>query len=392
MTQKTNSTFSHLECSKCGVKYSKTELHNLSPCCTLPLFPQYDLEKAKSILHKRDLKSRESNMWRYREIMPVEFKENIISLGEGWTPLVQANRLGGSLGFSNLYLKNESINPTGSFKDRGMSVAISKAKEFHLKNIAIPTAGNAGGSAAAYAAKAGQEAFIFMPNDTPKAFQVECDQYGAHVEMIDGLISDCGKIVGERKEKEGWFDISTLKEPYRVEGKKTMGYELAEQFNWDLPDVIIYPTGGGTGLIGMWKAFDEMETMGWIGSHRPKMISVQAKGCSPIVDAFDQGLDCAQPFQNPKTSALGLRVPSAVGDFLILNSIRQSEGVALSVTDNELMTGTKQIGSSEGIFSAPEGGATVAALPKLLDRGIIKPNDRIVLFITGSGLKYVDLF
>ena len=392
MTQKTNSTFSHLECSKCGVKYSKTELHNLSPCCTLPLFPQYDLEKAKSILHKRDLKSRESNMWRYREIMPVEFKENIISLGEGWTPLVQANRLGELKGFSNLYLKNESINPTGSFKDRGMSVAISKVKEFHLKNIAIPTAGNAGGSAAAYAAKAGQEAFIFMPNDTPKAFQVECDQYGANVEMIDGLISDCGKIVGERKEKEGWFDISTLKEPYRVEGKKTMGYELAEQFNWELPDAIIYPTGGGTGLIGMWKAFDEMETMGWIGSHRPKMISVQSEGCAPIVDAFDQGLDCAQPFQNPKTSALGLRVPSAVGDFLILNSIRQSEGVALSVTDNELMTGTKQIGSSEGIFSAPEGGATVAALPKLLDRGIIKPNDQIVLFITGSGLKYVDLF
>ena len=392
MTQKTNSTFSHLECSKCGVKYSKTELHNLSPCCTLPLFPQYDLEKAKSILHKKDLKSRESNMWRYGEIMPVEFKENIISLGEGWTPLVQANRLGELKGFSNLYLKNESINPTGSFKDRGMSVAISKVKEFHLKNIAIPTAGNAGGSAAAYAAKAGQEAFIFMPNDTPKAFQVECDQYGAHVEMIDGLISDCGKIVGERKEKEGWFDISTLKEPYRVEGKKTMGYELAEQFNWELPDAIIYPTGGGTGLIGMWKAFDEMETMGWIGSHRPKMISVQSEGCAPIVDAFDQGLDCAQPFQNPKTSALGLRVPSAVGDFLILNSIRQSEGVALSVTDNELMTGTKQIGSSEGIFSAPEGGATVAALPKLLDRGIIKPNDQIVLFITGSGLKYVDLF
>ena len=392
MTQKTNSTFSHLECSKCGVKYSKTELHNLSPCCTLPLFPQYDLEKAKSILHKKDLKSRESNMWRYREIMPVEFKENIISLGEGWTPLVQANRLGELKGFSNLYLKNESINPTGSFKDRGMSVAISKAREFHLKNIAIPTAGNAGGSAAAYAAKAGQEAFIFMPNDTPKAFQVECDQYGANVEMIDGLISDCGKIVGERKEKEGWFDISTLKEPYRVEGKKTMGYELAEQFNWDLPDVIIYPTGGGTGLIGMWKAFDEMETMGWISSKRPKMISVQAKGCSPIVDAFDQGLDRAQPFQNPKTSALGLRVPSAVGDFLILNSIRESEGVALSVTDDELMYGVKQIGTAEGIFSAPEGGATVAALPKLLDLGIIKPKDRIVLFITGSGLKYVDLF
>jgi len=331
-------------------------------------------------------------MWRYREMMPVKYEENIISLGEGWTPLVRANRLGELKEFSNLYLKNESINPTGSFKDRGMSVAISKAREFHLKNIAIPTAGNAGGSAAAYAAKAGQEAFIFMPNDTPKAFQVECDQYGANVEMIDGLISDCGKIVGERKEKEGWFDISTLKEPYRVEGKKTMGYELAEQFNWELPDVIIYPTGGGTGIIGMWKAFDEMETMGWIGSHRPKMISVQAKGCSPIVDAFEKGLNRAHPFQNPKTLALGLRVPSAVGDFLILNSIRESDGFALSVTDDELMTGVKQIGVSEGIFSAPEGGATVAALPKLLDLGVIKSKDRIVLFITGSGLKYVDLF
>ena len=392
MKNKIPTAFSHLECSKCGIKYSKNEIHNLSSCCTLPLFPRYDLEKTKSVLRKSDLKNRESPRWRYREMMPVKYEENIISLGEGWTPLVRANRLGELKEFSNLYLKNESINPTGSFKDRGMSVAISKAREFHLKNIAIPTAGNAGGSAAAYAAKAGQEAFIFMPNDTPKAFQVECDQYGANVEMIDGLISDCGKIVGERKEKEGWFDISTLKEPYRVEGKKTMGYELAEQFNWDLPDVIIYPTGGGTGLIGMWKAFDEMETMGWISSKRPKMISVQAKGCSPIVDAFDQGLDRAQPFQNPKTSALGLRVPSAVGDFLILNSIRESEGVALSVTDDELMYGVKQIGSSEGIFSAPEGGATVAALPRLLDLGIIKPKDRIVLFITGSGLKYVDLF
>ena len=392
MKNKIPTAFSHLECSKCGIKYSKNEIHNLSSCCTLPLFPRYDLEKTKSVLRKSDLKNRESTMWRYREMMPVKYEENIISLGEGWTPLVRANRLGELKEFSNLYLKNESINPTGSFKDRGMSVAISKAKEFHLKIIAIPTAGNAGGSAAAYAAKAGQEAFIFMPNDTPKAFQVECDQYGANVEMIDGLISDCGKIVAERKEKEGWFDISTLKEPYRVEGKKTMGYGLAEQFNWELPDVIIYPTGGGTGIIGMWKAFDEMETMGWIGSHRPKMISVQAKGCSPIVDAFEKGLNRAHPFQNPKTLALGLRVPSAVGDFLILNSIRESDGFALSVTDDELMTGTKQIGSSEGIFSAPEGGATLAALPKLLDRGIIKPNDRIVLFITGSGLKYVDLF
>jgi len=231
-----------------------------------------------------------------------------------------------------------------------------------------------------------------MPNDTPKAFQVECDQYGANVEMIDGLISDCGKIVGERKEKEGWFDISTLKEPYRVEGKKTMGYELAEQFNWELPDVIIYPTGGGTGIVGMWKAFDEMEKLGWIGSHRPKMISVQSEGCAPIVRAFEQGKDSADFFENPETSALGLRVPAAIGDFLILKAIRESNGYALTVSDKELMDSVKMIGKHEGIFSAPEGGATVAALPKLLDRGIIKPNDRIVLFITGSGLKYVDLF
>jgi threonine synthase len=388
----TGTILAFLQCSKCGGQFSKKEIHNLSPCCSLPLFPRYDIEKGKVYFKKDSLINRPPTMWRYKEMMPVNYEENITTLGEGFTPLEPAGSLGKMLGFKNLYLKNESINPTGSFKDRGMSAAISKAREFGLNKISIPTAGNAGGSAAAYAAKAGQEAFIFMPNDTPKAFQVECDQYGANVEMIDGLISDCGKIVGERKEKEGWFDISTLKEPYRVEGKKTMGYELAEQFNWELPDVIIYPTGGGTGIIGMWKAFDEMETMGWISSKRPKMISVQAKGCSPIVDAFDQGLDRAQPFQNPKTSALGLRVPAAVGDFLILNSIRESEGIALSVTDDELMTGTKEIGSSEGIFSAPEGGATVAALPKLLDRGIIKPNDRIVLFITGSGLKYVDLF
>ena len=388
----TGTTLIHLECSKCNAEYSKDSIYNLSDCCSLPLFPRYDIEKGKTYFKKDSLINRPPTMWRYKEMMPVNYEENITTLGEGFTPLEPAGSLGKMLGFKNLFLKNESINPTGSFKDRGMSAAISKAKEFGLNKISIPTAGNAGGATAAYTAKAGQEAFIFMPNDTPKAFQVECEQYGAHVEMIDGLISDCGKIVAERKNQEGWFDISTLKEPYRVEGKKTMGYELAEQFNWELPDAIIYPTGGGTGLIGMWKAFDEMETMGWIGSHRPKMISVQSEGCAPIVDAFDQGLDCAQPFQNPKTSALGLRVPSAVGDFLILNSIRQSEGVALSVTDNELMTGTKQIGSSEGIFSAPEGGATVAALPKLLDRGIIKPNDQIVLFITGSGLKYVDLF
>ena len=388
----TGTIFAFLQCSKCGMQFSKKEIHNLSPCCSLPLFPRYDVEKGKVYFKKNSLINRPPTMWRYKEMMPVNYEENITTLGEGFTPLEPAGSLGKMLGFKNLYLKNESINPTGSFKDRGMSAAISKAREFGLNKISIPTAGNAGGATAAYTAKAGQEAFIFMPDDTPKAFQVECEQYGAHVEMIDGLISDCGKIIAERKDQEDWFDISTLKEPYRVEGKKTMGYELAEQLNWELPDVIIYPTGGGTGIIGMWKAFDEMEKLGWIGSHRPKMISVQSEGCAPIIRAFEQGKDTADFFENPETSALGLRVPAAIGDFLILKAIRESNGYALTVSDKELMDNVKMIGKHEGIFSSPEGGATVATLPKLLDLGVINSKDRIVLFITGSGLKYVDLF
>ena len=388
----TGTILAFLQCSKCGGQFSKKEIHNLSSCCSLPLFPRYDVEKGKVYFKKNSLINRPPTMWRYKEMMPVNYEENITTLGEGFTPLEPAGSLGKMLGFKNLYLKNESINPTGSFKDRGMSAAISKAREFGLNKISIPTAGNAGGATAAYTAKAGQEAFIFMPDDTPKAFQVECEQYGAHVEMIDGLISDCGKIIAERKDQEDWFDISTLKEPYRVEGKKTMGYELAEQLNWELPDVIIYPTGGGTGIIGMWKAFDEMEKLGWIGSHRPKMISVQSEGCAPIIRAFEQGKDTADFFENPETSALGLRVPAAIGDFLILKAIRESNGYALTVSDKELMDNVKMIGKHEGIFSSPEGGATVATLPKLLDLGVINSKDRIVLFITGSGLKYVDLF
>ena len=388
----TGTILAFLQCSKCGGQFSKKEIHNLSPCCSLPLFPRYDIEKGKVYFKKDSLINRPPTMWRYKEMMPVNYEENITTLGEGFTPLEPADSLGKILGFKNLFLKNESINPTGSFKDRGMSAAISKAKEFGLNKISIPTAGNAGGATAAYTSKAGQESFIFMPSDTPKPFQVECEQYGAHIEMVNGFINDCGKIIAERKEKEGWFDISTLKEPYRVEGKKTMGYELAEQFDWELPDGIIYPTGGGTGIIGMWKAFDEMEKLGWIGSHRPKMIAVQSEGCAPIIRAFEQGKKSADFFKNPETSALGLRVPVAVGDFLILQAIRKSNGYALTVSDKELMDGVKMIGKHEGIFSAPEGGATVAALPKLLELGMIHQNDRIVCFITGSGLKYVDLY
>lgn len=388
----TGTFFTHLECSKCGIHFSKNEIHNLSECCSLPLFPRYDINRAKSKFKKQDLLNRLPTMWRYKEMMPVESDENIITLGEGFTPLQYTKSLGNYFGLHHLFLKNEGINPTGSFKDRGMSASISKAKEFRLEKISIPTAGNAGGATAAYASKAGQSSFIYMPSDTPRAFQVECHQYGAHVEMVDGVISDCGKLIAERKDKEGWFDISTLKEPYRLEGKKTMGYELAEQFDWELPDAIIYPTGGGTGIIGMWKAFDEMEQLGWIGEKRPRMISVQAEGCAPIVRAFKQGKDSADYFENPKTDALGLRVPVAVGDFLILQSIRKSNGYALTVSDKELMDGVKFIGKHSGIFSAPEGGATVAAIPKLLDKGILSKSDQVVCFITGNGLKYVDLF
>jgi len=392
MSNSTHSTFSHLECTSCSKIFPKDQLLNLCPLCSLPLFARYDLDKAKYELDKNLLVQREATMWRYKELMPIENEENIVTLGEGWTPLVSANRLGKKLGFSNLLLKDESLNPTGSFKARGMSAAISQAKEKGVSKIAIPTAGNAGGAAAAYAAKAGIESFIFMPSDTPVAFQVECEQHGAIVEKIDGLISDCGKIVAERKASVGWFDISTLKEPYRVEGKKTLGYELAEQLNWNLPDVIIYPTGGGTGIIGMWKAFQEMENMGWIDSKRPRMISVQPEGCAPIVRAFNEGLDNAPTFENAETVASGLRVPSAIGDFLILQSIRESNGYAIAVSDKALLEGVQLLGKTEGIFAAPEAGATVAALSGLVESQHINQNEKIVLFITGGGAKYIDVF
>lgn len=388
----TESTFTYLECTYCGKTYTKETLINVCLDCGKPLFARYDLKKAALRMPKDQLRFRESTMWRYREVMPVENEDHIVSLGEGWTPLVHAKRLGSEFGFKHLYLKDESLNPTGSFKARGMSAAISQAKEKGVQKIAIPTAGNAGGATAAYAAKAGMEAHIFMPSDTPIAFQVECEQHGARVEKVDGLISDCSKIVADRKETEGWFDISTLKEPYRVEGKKTMGYELAEQFEWTLPDVVIYPTGGGTGLIGMWKAFNEMEAMGWIGPERPRMISVQTEGCAPIVKAFEENKDHADMFENAHTLAYGLRVPGAIGDFLMLNAIRESNGHALAVSDKELLDGVFTLGRTEGIFAAPEAGTTIAVLTKLLGKGLIQKDERIVLFITGGGAKYVDVF
>ena len=313
----------------------------------------YDLDRAASTLTRESLAGRVASLWRYHEVLPVDDQSNKLTLGEGMTPLLKADRLGAQLGLSRLFIKDEGVNPTGSFKARGMSVAVSMAKELGAKKLAVPSAGNAAGALAAYAAKAGIPAFIFMPNDTPRANIVECQQTGAQVTLIDGLITDCGKIIAERKEAEGWFDVSTLKEPYRVEGKKTMGYELAEQFNWELPDVILYPTGGGTGLIGMWKAFDEMEQMGWIGSHRPRMVTVQAEGCAPIVKAFASGATAGADVSDAHTVAAGLRVPKAVGDFIMLDILRKSGGTAVSVTDAELVAGVKQIGSVEGIFAAP---------------------------------------
>src|SRR5690349_2917107 len=374
----------HLECGLCGLKHEARRLLNLCRECGKPLLARYDLEQAARTLTKESLPARRADLWRYREVLPVDHDENIVSLGEGWTPLLQADRLGERVGIRELYIKDESQNPTQSFKARGMAAAVSMAKELGAAKLAVPSAGNA--------ARAGLECFIFMPRDTPRANVVECEQTGAHVTLMDGLITDCGAEVGRRKEAEGWFDVSTLKEPYRVEGKKTLGYELAEQLNWELPDVIIYPTGGGTGLIGMWKAFEEMEQMGWIASKRPRMVTVQAAGCAPIVRAFEQGERFADEFPNAATTASGLRVPKAIGDFLILDALRDSGGTAVAVTDEELLAATGEIGAAEGVFCAPEGAACLPALKKLMASGQVSEKDRVVLFNTGSGVTYMESF
>ncbi len=383
---------SHLECGACGRGYEARRLHNLCTECGKPLLVRYDLERAARSLTKESLRGRRADLWRYREVLPVERDENIVSLGEGWTPLLRAERLGARVPLAQLFVKDESQNPTQSFKARGMATAVSMAKELGVRKLAVPSAGNAAGALAAYSARAGLEAFIFMPKDTPRANVVECEQTGAHVRLMDGLITDCGAEVARLKDAEGWFDVSTLKEPYRVEGKKTLGYELAEQLDWELPDVIIYPTGGGTGLIGMWKAFDEMEQLGWIGSERPRMVTVQAAGCAPIVRAFEEGKRFADEFPNAATVASGLRVPRAVGDFLILDALKASGGAAVSVTDEELLAATREIGAAEGLFCAPEGAACLPALRKLLAAGAIREDERVVLFNTGAGVKYLESF
>jgi threonine synthase len=375
-----------LECSACGKKYDAHVEQHLCTCGK-PLLARYDLRRAAATLTLENLKSRPRTLWRYAEVLP---NDPPVSLGEGMTALVHAERLGASMGVTQLYIKDEGLNPTGSFKARGMTAAVSRAKQLGARALAAPTAGNAGGALAAYAAAAGLPAVIVMPADTPVANVMECQAFGAKVVKLNGLISDCGKYVAEHKDREGWYDVSTLKEPYRVEGKKTMGYELWEQFGGKLPDVILYPTGGGVGLIGMCKAFDEMQEMGWIDSERPRMVAVQAAGCAPIVRAWETHEDSAQFFQNAATVASGLRVPGPLGDLMILSMLRQTKGTALTVTDEEMLHAGRELASLEGIFAAPEGAATVIAARKLAASGWIKSEETVVLFNTGTGYKYAE--
>ena len=372
----------YLECTKCEARLKADRPQTVCPKDGGVLFVRYDLAAIKRRFTPVVLPGRPANMWRYREVLP---DAELLSLGEGFTPMLRSRE------FSNIYIKDDGLNPTGSFKARGMSVAVTMARAYGLKKLAAPSAGNAASALAAYAAAAGIEAHIFMPKDAPLANRVECESYGAHVTLVDGLISDCSRMVGERKDKEGWFDVSTLKEPFRVEGKKTMGYEVAEQLAWKLPSGIIYPTGGGVGLIGMWKAFDEMEELGWIGTERPRMVTVQASGCAPIVKAFEDGKRTADFWPDAATSAAGLRVPKAYGDYLILDILRRSGGVALAVSDDEIMDALGHWARVEGIFAAPEGAASLAAYRKLRSRGFFSSEDSVVLFNTGSGLKYLDV-
>ena len=386
------SFLTHLECGLCGTEQEADRLWNLCPACSRPLLARYDLEAAGQALTRAEIASREPTLWRYRELLPVRDPRFVLCLGEGWMPLVHAERLGEAVGFERLYIKDEGLNPTASFKARGLGVALSRAYELGVDAVSIPSAGNAAGAMSAYAALAGMEAHVFMPQDVPPLFVAECRALGAEVTLIDGLITDCGQAAAEGVRRHGRFDMSTLKEPYRIEGKKTMGYELAEQMGWTLPDVIIYPTGGGTGLIGMWKAFDEMEQLGWIGSQRPRMVTVQSTGCAPMIRAFDEGQEFATPWQGAKTLADGLRVPAAVGDFLILRALRESHGTAVAVPDEAMMEGANLMGHSQGIFACPEGGATLAAFQQLRSQGWIGDDESVILFNTGSGLKYAHLW
>jgi threonine synthase len=380
----------YLECTLTGERFPSEELRGLSPAGK-PFFPRYDLDAIRPHFQPRDLQDRRADLWRYEEVLPVRDPAHRVTLGEGWTPLLDAPRLASRLGVDRVWVKDEGQNPTGSFKARGMALAVSRAKELGATALAVPTAGNAGGAAAAYGAAAGLPVHVVAPRDTPLPIVEEIRALGAELRLIDGLISDCGRLVREGAAEHGWWDLSTLKEPYRVEGKKTMGYELFEQLGGRLPDVIVYPTGGGTGLIGMWKAFDEMQALGWIGGERPKMIVVQAAGCAPMVRAWEAGVEDAGMWENAATYASGLRVPGAVGDFLILRAVRASGGAAVAVPDHAMAEWVRHMGADTGVFAAPEGGAVAAAVPILQGMGVVRAEDEVVLFNTGSGLKYVGM-
>jgi len=375
---------SHFECTRCSEQLSPDKFPTLCPKCAGSLYTRYDLAAFKGKFTRESLRGREATMWRYREVLP---SVTPVTLGEGFTPMVSSRKHPAAL------IKDEGLNPTGSFKARGLCMAVTMAKHYGLKKLAIPSAGNAGGALAAYCAAAGMEAYIFMPKDVPQSNFVECKAYGAHVELVDGLISDCAKIIAQRKEAEGWFEISTLKEPFRVEGKKTMGYEVAEQLQWKLPTAIFYPTGGGVGLIGMWKAFDEMEQLGWLpsGTKLPKMIAVQSMGCAPIPKAWDEGKKISEMWENAQTVASGLRVPKAYADYIVLDIVKQSGGAAIAVSDVEIMSALARWAREEGFFASPEGAAGFAAYEKLLASGFLKPDDKVVLFNTGSAMKYTDV-
>jgi threonine synthase len=386
-----NNSVTHLECSLCSRKYEAGKPWNLCECGG-PLLVRYDLPGIREAWSLDSLASARESLWRYAPVLPVRHESSIISLGEGMTPLLPAHRTGARIGARDLLIKDEGLNPTGSFKARGMSCAVSMCVEFGLKKLVAASPGNSASALAAYAAAAGIEAHIFMPDDVPQANFVECKAYGAHVTLVDGLIGDCAKIVAERGPKEGWFDLSTLEEPYRIEGKKTTGYEIAEQLGWELPDAILYPTGGGVGMIGIWKAFEEMEALGWIGHSRPKMIAVQAAGCQPVVRAFETGAERSRFWDRASTIASGLRVPQPLGDFLILKAVRESGGTAIAVPDAELLAAGIRLAAEEGIFVCPEGAACVAAAERLIREGFLGHDDRIVIYNTGSGLKYLEAY
>jgi threonine synthase len=386
------SYFIDLECSvPCGAPRYDAHCEQHLCTCGAPLLARYDLQRARS-WRRESLAGREATMWRYRELMPLFDDESPLTLGEGWTPLLHARRLGAALGLERLFVKDESLNPTNSFKARGLAAAVTKAAHLGATTLSIPSAGNAANAMAAYAALAGLKAKVFMPKDVKVPFIRECELYGADVTLVDGLITDAGRIAAETGKPLGWYDVSTLKEPYRIEGKKTMAYELGEQLDWQFPDWIIYPTGGGTGMVGMWKAFEEMEAIGWKApGRRPKMVSVQAEHCAPIVRAFEQGAERSELFPNARTIADGLRVPKAIGDFLVLRAVRESGGTALAVSDTDMVSAMREMGATEGISAAPEGGAALHALKILVGRGDVRPTDTVVVFNTGGALKYLDL-